>query len=80
MTSVQSEIYLTVIAVLTTSVMLWLRWRKEKEIPADNPSDGVTVPAVVPAVSADDAAVIPVPAPDFPPVVPPDVTTQPPVG
>ena len=87
MTSIQSEIYLTVIAVLTTAVVLWLRWRKEKEIPADNP----------PVVSIDAASgnppsgatgttseivppVTPAPVPDLPPVVPPDVTPQPPVG
>ncbi len=76
MTAVQSEIYLTVIAVLTTAVMLWLRWRKEKEVPADSPPDGAAgvVPAIVPAVTAD------APAADIPPVVPPDVTPQPPVG
>ena len=81
MTSVQSEIYLTVIAVLTTAVVLWLRWCKEKEVPVENPSDGAAgiEPAIVPAVTADGAPIIP-PVADFPPVVPPDVTPQTPVG
>ena len=81
-TAVQSEIYLTVIAVLTTVVVLWLRWRKEKEVPVENPPDGSAgIPfAIEPAVTADAAAGIPAPAPDFPLAVPPDVTPQPPVG
>jgi RsiW-degrading membrane proteinase PrsW (M82 family) len=81
MTAVQSEIYLTVIAVVTTAVVLWLRWRKEKEIPAENPPDGVTdiASATVPADTADDVPFIPASAMDTPPVVPPDVTPQPPV-
>ena len=75
MTATQSEIYLTVIAVVTTAIVLWLRWRKEKEIPSENPPDGApdAVPAIVPAVTADGAA-------DIPPVVPPDAAPQVPVN
>jgi RsiW-degrading membrane proteinase PrsW (M82 family) len=38
-TAVQSEIYLTVLAVPLTAVVLFLRWRKDQEIPAVNRSE-----------------------------------------
>ena len=55
LTQVQSELYSTVIAVVLTAVVLWLRWHKEKEIPVDNPP--VFTPAsamdIPPAVTPD---------------------------
>jgi len=66
-TAVQSELYLTFIAVAVTAFALWLRWRPEKEIPAG------TLPADTTG-SALEIAPVTVPAADgIPPVVTPDV-------
>ena len=75
LTAVQSEIYLTVIAVMATAIMLWLRWRTEKEIPAENPPAGTAgdTSEILPLVTPDTAAVIP-------PVVPPDAAPPSPVN
>ena len=75
LTAVQSEIYLTVIAVMDTAIMLWLRWRTEKEIPAENPPAGTAgdTSEILPLVTPDTAAVIP-------PVVPPDAAPPSPVN
>ena len=55
LTQVQSELYLTVIAVVLTAIVLWLRWHKEKEIPVDNPPafTPVSTPDIPPAVTPD---------------------------
>ena len=75
LTAVQSEIYLTVIAVMATAIMLWLRRRTEKEIPAGNPPAGTSgnTSEILPLVTPDTAAVIP-------PVVPPDAAPPSPVN
>jgi drug/metabolite transporter (DMT)-like permease len=75
LTATQSEIYLTVIALAVTAFALWLRWQKEKEIPADNPPvetiDGA--PGIPSAGTPDSGS-------DVPPVVTPDVPPQTPAG
>jgi RsiW-degrading membrane proteinase PrsW (M82 family) len=71
LTATQSEIYLTVIALAVTAFALWLRWRKEKEIPAEIPLTGAT------GDNSEISAVV-VPAADgIPPVVTPEVTPPP---
>ena len=75
LTSVQSEIYLTVIALAVTAFALWLRWRKEKEIPADNPPvETIDSAPGIPSAGTPDSVS------EVPPMVLPDVTPQPPVG
>ena len=73
LTATQSEIYLTVIALAVTAFALWLRWRKEKEIPADNPPaetiDGA--PGIPSAGTTDSVSDIrPVVTPEVPPQTP----------
>jgi RsiW-degrading membrane proteinase PrsW (M82 family) len=68
LTSLQSEFYLTFIAVAVTGWALWLRWRPEKEIPAE------ISPAGTPGDTSEiDPVVVPA-ADEIPPVVTPDVT------
>jgi hypothetical protein len=67
LTVMQSELYLTFIAVAVTAFALWLRWSPEKEIPAE------TLPADTTGSALEIAPVV-VPAADgIPPVVTPDV-------
>jgi RsiW-degrading membrane proteinase PrsW (M82 family) len=75
LTATQSEIYLTVIALAVTTFALWLRWQKEKEIPADNsPVETIDGAPGIPSAGTPDSVS------EVPPMVPPDVTPQPPVG
>ena len=79
-TAFQSELYLTFIAVAVTGFALWLRWRPEKEIPAETlPADTTgsaleIAPEVVPAA---DGIPLVVKTDVTPPVVTPDVTPPP---
>jgi RsiW-degrading membrane proteinase PrsW (M82 family) len=82
MTATQSEIYLTVIAVVSTALVLWLRWRKEKEIPAEIPLAGAPGdPSEITAAVAPAADGIPpvVTSEVTPPAVTPEVPPPPPI-
>ena len=78
LTAVQSEIYLTVIAVVSTAVVLWLRWRNEKQIPAEIPPAPGDTSEIAPAAVPSADGIPPVEASDVaPPAVTPEVTLPP---